>query len=83
MEQQAAPRRDGAPVAPVAPMNQMGAAQARSLAVAGLQSSKHGADERPYDPNKRYKESTEGDGNEEDIMRSQLHSGADGLPPPM
>lgn len=84
MDPHAPPRRDGAPVAPMVPMNQMGPAQARSLAVAGLQSSKHAADERSYEPNKRYKESNEGEGAEEEIIRSQLqHSGADGLPTSM
>jgi hypothetical protein len=75
-------RRDGAAVAPMAPMNQLHPSAARSLAAAGLQSGKHAQDERSYDHSKRFKESAgEGEAADEDIIRSQLQqSSADGIP---
>jgi hypothetical protein len=74
-------RRDGAPIAPMASMNQMHPAAARSLAAAGLQSGKHVQEDRSYDPTKRYKDSpTEAsDAVDDDIIRSQLQQSNDGL----
>ncbi|KAH7386177.1 putative transcription factor kapC [Cadophora sp. MPI-SDFR-AT-0126] len=48
-----------APVAPMAPMNQLQASAARNIAAAGLQSGKHGQESREYEDSKRYKQSTE------------------------
>jgi len=72
-------RRDGAPVAPMAPMNQqLQASAARSLAAAGLQSAKHGPEEHSYDHAKRYKESADDTAADEEIIRSQLQASSEG-----
>lgn len=68
-------------MAPMAPMNQLQPSAARTLAAAGLSSAKHPQDDHGYGDHKRFKN----DPNEEsaaadDLIRSQLASGADGLP---
>lgn len=69
-------RHEGLPsVAPTAPMSQLQASAARTLAAAGLQSSKHGQEEpHNYDHTKRYKESAEDAAADEEIIRSQLQA---------
>lgn len=62
----------------MAPMAQLQASAARNIAVAGLQSAKHGQDAQQYDESKRYKNDVAAD---EEIIRSQLQ--ADGLPTSM
>lgn len=72
--------------APTAPMSSLQASAARTLAAAGLgQSGKHGHEERPYDPSKRYKdEGPENTTTDEEIIRKQLQGvSADGLPSQM
>jgi len=77
-------RHDGGPVAPMAPMSQLGASAARTLAAAGLNSAKHSQDEHHYDQHKRFKDSNEDSAAAEDLIRSQLTGGgADGLPTTM
>jgi len=72
-------RHDGAPVAPMAPMS-LQASAARNLAAAGLQSTKHGPEDHSYEHSKRYKDSADSAATDEEIIRSQLQAGADGLP---
>jgi len=76
-------RHDGAPVAQMAPMSQLQASAARTLAAAGLQSGKHGPEDQGYDHNKRYKESADDNASDEQIIRSQLQASNDGLPTSM
>lgn len=72
-------RQEGAPVASMS-MNALNPSAARSLAAASLNSAKHPQEEQnPYD-HKRFKESTNEDAADEDIIRSQLQASADGLP---
>jgi hypothetical protein len=73
-------RHEGAPVAPMASMNQLNASAARNLAAAGLNSGKHAAQEEHggYD-HKRYKDSAADEAADEEIIRSQLQASADGL----
>lgn len=67
--------------APMAPMSQLQANAARTLAAAGLQSGKLGQGEHNYEDTKRYKENPGDDtANDEEIIRSQLQSTAHGLP---
>ncbi len=78
LEQPAPPshlEHHGAPVAPMAAMNPMQASAARSLAAAGLQSTKHEQGEQPYDHNKRLREGPSDETNDEEIIRSQLQAG--------
>ena len=52
---------DGPPLAPLAPMSQahqLQASAARTLAAAGLNSSKHTQDDRGYEQHKRFKQDT-------------------------
>jgi hypothetical protein len=62
----------------MAPMSQLQASAARTLAAAGLQSAKHEPGEHSYDHAKRYKESAEDTATDEEIIRSQLQVGSDG-----
>ncbi|TVY18792.1 putative transcription factor kapC [Lachnellula arida] len=82
MEQPA--RHEGAPVAPMASMSQLNASAARNIAAAGLNSGKHPAPEEQggYD-HKRYKDNTTDEAADEEIIRSQLQAGADGIPTSM
>jgi hypothetical protein len=72
--------RDGAPVAPMAPMSQLQASAARALATAGKHES-HGYGQT--DQHKRFKDSTDDSATADDLIRSQLTGGADGLPTSM
>jgi len=77
-------RHDGAPVAPMAPMSQLQASAARTLAAAGLNSSKHAQDDHAYGEHKSFKDNSNEDAAAADeLIRSQLQGGADGLPAPM
>jgi hypothetical protein len=77
-------RHEGTPVAPMAPMSQLQASAARTLAAAGLNSGKHPQDDHGYGDHKRYKDSAiEDSAAADDLIRSQLTGGADGLPTSM
>jgi len=77
-------RHEGASVAPLAPMSQLQASAARTLAAAGLNSSKHSQEDHGYGEHKRFKDnSNEDSAAAEDLIRSQLTGGADGLPTTM
>ena len=75
-------RHDGPPIAPMAPMSQLQASAARTLAVAGLQSGKHAQEDHGYDHNKRYKEADD-PAVDEEIIRTQLQTSHDSLPTSM
>ncbi|KAI6710845.1 hypothetical protein JHW43_006639 [Diplocarpon mali] len=75
-------RHEGVPVAPMAPMAQLQASAARTIAAAGLQSGKHAQEsQQQYEDSKRYRQNPNDDAAEEAIIRSQLQ--ADGLPTTM
>jgi len=68
----------------MAPMSQLQASAARTLAAAGLNSGKHSQDDHGYGEHKRFKDtSNEDSAAADDLIRSQLTSGADGLPTTM
>ena len=68
-------RHDGAPVAPMTSMSQahqLQASAARTLAAAGLNSSKHGQDDHGYEQHKRFKDNSNEDSAAADaLIRSQ------------
>lgn len=71
--------REGAPVASMS-MNPLNPSAARSLAAASLNTAKHPQEaQNPYD-HKRFKESTNEETADEEIIRSQLQASSDGLP---
>ncbi|KAH6716195.1 hypothetical protein BKA61DRAFT_631640 [Leptodontidium sp. MPI-SDFR-AT-0119] len=63
-------QRHDAPVAPMAPMNQLQASAARNIAAASLQSGKHAQESREYEESKRYKHTP--DESVEQEIRTQL-----------
>ncbi|KAG9230536.1 putative transcription factor kapC [Amylocarpus encephaloides] len=69
-------RQDGAPIAAMAGLN---ASSARNIAVASLNSNKHGQEEHRSYEHKRYKDSAPEEA-DDNIIRSQLQANADGLP---
>jgi len=74
-------RHEGAPVAPMAPMSQLQASAARTLAAAGLNSSKHPQEDHGYAEHKRFKDNANEDSAAaDDLIRSQLTGASDGLP---
>jgi len=73
-----------APMAPMtAPMTQLQASAARTLAAAGLQSGKHSQEDHGYDYSKRHKDNSTDENADEEIIRSQLQASNDGLPSSM
>jgi len=77
-------RHEGSSVAPMAPMSQLQASAARTLAVAGLNSAKHAQDDHTYGDHKRFKDNSNDDpAAADELIRSQLVGGSDGLPTPM
>jgi len=73
------PRHDGAPVAAMAPMSQLQASAARTLAAAGLNSSKH-QDDHGHGEYKRFKDNNDDSAAADDLIRSQLTGSNNGLP---
>jgi len=78
-------RHEGAPVAPMASMSQLQASAARTLAAAGLNSAKHSQDDHgAHGDYKRFKDNSNDDSAAADeLIRSQLTQGTDGLPTSM
>ena len=75
-------QHDATAMAPMAPMRQLQASAARTLAAAGLNSVKQDREGHGYEQNKRYKDNID-DPADEEIIRSQLQGGSHGLPPSM
>ncbi|CAG8958467.1 hypothetical protein HYFRA_00009781 [Hymenoscyphus fraxineus] len=73
-------RPEGAPVASMSGMSALNPSAARSLAAASLNTAKHPQEEQHQYDHKRFKESTNDEAADEEIIRSQLQGSADGLP---